>query len=179
MKPHSLSRFVPISLAKLSIALSVLSLWSSSVGFAEDEQLRKYKDIWAAQRPKVESGIIHYKQFAGGDFKMSDRDEVRLLLKTISEGRQDFPAKVRDLACKLTGVEVPPIPTEYPDCVLYFKNDKLRYERYEGIEIYDGNQRIESRHGQVNNPSLQITIGNRQGQVLMRQMDGLPEFYSV
>ena len=164
--------------ARLSFVLSVLSLlWISSVGFAEDEQLQKYKDIWAATRPKVESGIIHYKQYSGANLLLHEHDKVRDLLKQMKD-RDDYSAIVREVACALNNAKVPDNAPEYPEQVLYFKEDKLRIERYEGIEIFNDGLFIKARHVKVNDRSMQININDKNGRVLP-MMEHFWDFYPV
>jgi hypothetical protein len=165
--------------ARLSIVLSsVILILMSSAGLAEDDQLQKYKDIWAAQRPKVESGIIHYKQWTGSALKIREHDKVRSLFQEVSKDREDYSAIVRDFACKLSEVDVPPnAPFEL---VLYFKGDKLRYEVRGGIEIFAGGMSIEARPVIVNDPSkrMQITIRDKNAG-LSRPVEGFSEFYQL
>src|SRR5436190_12262497 len=146
-----------------------------AVKVTEDERLQRYKEIWEAQRPKLNSGIIHYKQYSGTDFKIREHDKVRSLFQEVSKDREDYPEIIRDFACKLSGVDVPPVAPEYPELVLYFKGGKIRYERYGGVEIFNDNTVITARQLR-GRPAMQITIGIPKGGV-KPQMNGLYELY--
>jgi hypothetical protein len=74
------------------LALIVLTAsFVCSVAMAEDEQLEKYKQIWAAIRPKSQSGIIHYKQFTSADLEIREHDKVRSLFQELSKDRENYP----------------------------------------------------------------------------------------
>ena len=148
----------PINSILLIVVLALVAIQSFAI--ADDDPLQHYKDIWDAQRPKLKSGIIRYKQWSGGDAKIREHDKVRSLFDDLSKDRKDYPAIIREFACKLSGVDVPPNAPEYPELVLYFKSGKFRYEVLGGIEIFNGSISIEARPVIVNDPSkpLQITI---------------------
>lgn len=162
------------SILMLFVMLVLVAIQSFTI--ADDDPLQHYKEIWDAQRPKLNSGIIRYKQWTGGgDAKIREYDKVRSLFDDLSKDRKDYSAIIREFACKLSGVEVPPNPPEYPELVLYFKGKKVRYERAGTIEIFNGDLSIQAR--QVNAPAMQITIRDK-GPVLST-IAGFSYFYHV
>ena len=146
-----------------------------SFAIADDAPLQHYKEIWDAQRPKLNSGIIRYKQFSASDFKIPAHDKVRSLFQELSKDREDYPAILRDFASKLSNVDGRHVAPEYPDLMLYCDGRRMRYERYGGIDLFNGDTLIEARHVKVNDPSMQITV--QKG--VQFGTEGVLEFYDL
>ena len=159
----------------LCVQLVVFCRAGGSLAIAQDEQLEHYKKIWADTRPKITSGIICYKQFSDSDFKIREHDKVCSLFQELRKDREDYPAILRDFAGKLSNVNGRHVAPEYPDLLLYFDGRRMRYERFGGIDIFNGDTFIEARHVKVNSPSMQITV--QQG--VKVGTEGLSEFYDL